>query len=84
MVNLLKIFNRYKMKSQELQTENDQLKAQIAGLIFQLEETSKKVQWLEGEIQGIFKQKQELKAELDRYIMVNNTSTKNQNDSRYY
>ena len=84
MVNLLKIFNRYKMKAKELQAENEALKAQISGLIFQLEEATKKIQWLETEIQGIFKQKQDLKAELDHYLMLNNTSNKNQNDSRYY
>jgi len=72
------------MKSKELQTENEQLKAQIAGLLFQLEESNKKIQFLESEIQGIFKQKQDLKAELDHYIMLNNTNNKNQNDSRYY
>jgi len=81
---MLKIFNRYKMKAKELQAENEALKAQIAGLVFQLEETNKKIQWLEGEIQGIFKQKQDLKAELEHYIMLNNTANKNQNDSRYY
>lgn len=84
MVNLLKIFNRYKMKAKELQTENEQLKAQIAGLLFQLEESSKKITFLESEIQGIFKQKQDLAAELNHYIMLNNTNNKNQNDSRYY
>ena len=44
---MLKIFNRYKMKAKELQAENEALKAQIAGLVFQLEETNKKIQWLE-------------------------------------
>ena len=85
MVNLLtKIFNKYKIKTMELQAENESLKAQISGLVFQLEEATKKIQWLEGEIQGIFKQKQDLKAELEHYIMLSNTANKNQNDSRYY
>ena len=84
MVNLLKIFNRYKMKAKELQTENEALKAQIMGLSANLKSAEEKIQFLESEIQGIFKQKQDLKAELDHYIMLSNTANKNQNDSRYY
>lgn len=84
MVNLLKIFNRYKMKAKELQAENEALKAQIMGLSANLKSAEEKIQFLETEIQGIFKQKQELKSELDHYLMLNNTSNKNQNDSRYY
>jgi len=72
------------MTIKQLQAENEQLKAQIAGITFQLEEANKKIQWLETEIQGVFKQKQDLAAELNHYIMMNNTSNKNQNDSRYY
>lgn len=84
MVNLLKIFNRYKMKAKELQTENEALKAQVMGLSATLKSAEEKIQFLESEIQGIFKQKQDLKAELDHYIMLSNTANKNQNDSRYY
>lgn len=84
MVNLLKIFNRYKMKAKELQIENEALKAQIMGLSATLKQAEEKIQWLESEIQSIFKQSQDLKAELDHYIMLSNTANKNQNDSRYY
>jgi len=84
MVNLLKIFNRYKMKAKELQAENEALKAQVMGLSVTLKSAEDKIKFLESEIQGIFKQKQDLKAELEHYIMLNNTSNKNQNDSRYY
>lgn len=84
MVNLLKIFNRYKMKAKELQAENEALKAQVMGLSSTLKSAEEKIQFLESEIQGIFKQKQDLKAELDHYIMLSNTANKNQNDSRYY
>jgi len=72
------------MKAKELQTENEALKAQIMGLAATLKSAEEKVQFLETEIQNIFKQKQDLKAELDHYIMLSNTSNKNQNDSRYY
>jgi len=84
MVNLLKIFNRYKMKSQELQTENEQLKAQVMGLAETLRASDNKIAFLESELQGLFKKYQDLKAELNHYIMLSNTATKNQNDSRYY
>lgn len=84
MVNLLKIFNRYKMKAKELQAENEALKAQLLGLSANLKTAEEKIKFLESEIQGIFKQKQDLAAELNHYIMLNNTQNKNQNDSRYY
>jgi len=84
MVNLLKIFNRYKMKSKELQSENEALKAQVMGLAETLRASDNKIKFLESELQSLFKRYQDLKAELDHYIMLSNTSNKNQNDSRYY
>ena len=84
MVNLLKIFNRYKMKAQELQTENEQLRAQVLGLSETLKASDNKIKFLEGELQGLFKKYTDLRAELGHYISLSNTSTKNQNDSRYY
>jgi len=79
-----KIFNRYKMKTQELQSENEALKAQIMGLSSILKASDDKIKFLENELQGLFKRYQDLKAELDHYILLSNTNTKNQNDSRYY
>ena len=84
MVNLLKIFNRYKMKSQQLQSENEALKAQVLGLSETLKASDNKIKFLENELQGLFKKYTDLKAELEHYIALSNTSTKNQNDSRYY
>ncbi len=85
MVNLLnKIFNRYKMKTKELQSENEALKAQVMGLAETLRASDDKIKFLENELQGLFKRYQDLKAELDHYISLSNTNTKNQNDSRYY
>ena len=72
------------MKAKELQLENDALRAQVLGLSASLKTAEEKIAFLESEIQGIFKKYQDLKAELDHYIMLNNTSNKNQNDSRYY
>jgi predicted nucleic acid-binding Zn-ribbon protein len=72
------------MELEQLKQENEALKAQIMGLSFTLKASDDKIKFLENELQGIFKQKQELKAELDHYIMLGNTNNKNQNDSRYY
>jgi len=72
------------MKTQELQSENEALKAQIMGLSSILKASDDKIKFLENELQGVFKRYQDLKAELDHYILLSNTNTKNQNDSRYY
>jgi chromosome segregation ATPase len=84
MVNLLKIFNRYKMKAKELQQENEGLKAQIAGLTFNLGQFKDKIQFLENEIQNVFKSKKDLESEVQRLNMLLKTSNTNKNDSRYY
>ena len=72
------------MKADELQQENNALKAQIMGLAETLKSADKKIKFLETELQGLFKQHQDLKAELNHYIMSVNNNNKNQNDSRYY
>ena len=85
MVNLLtKIFNKHKMKSQELQTENDQLKAQVLGLSATLKASDNKIKFLESEIQNIFLKYQDVLAELNQLNILRTTSNKNQNDSRNY
>jgi len=84
MVNLLKIFNRYKMKAKELQQENEGLKARIAGLTFNSKQLEEKVQFLESEVQNIFKLKKDLESEVQRLNMLLKTSNTNKNDSRYY
>ena len=79
-----KLFNNYKMKAKELQVENDQLKSQMVGLTFNLKQAEDKVQFLEMEIQSIFKAKKELESEVQRLSMAIKNSNINQNDSRYY
>jgi len=81
---MLKIFNRYKMKTKELQEENEALKAQLLGLAETLKGSDNKIKFLENELQSLFKKYTDLKAELEHYIMLSNTANKNQNDSRYY
>ena len=79
-----KLFNNYKMKAKELQVENDQLKSQMVGLTFNLKQAEDKIQFLEMEIQSIFKAKKELESEVQRLSMAIKNSNINQNDSRYY
>ncbi len=54
------------MKSQELQTENDQLKAQVLGLSETLKASDNKIKFLESEIQNIFLKYQDVLAELNQ------------------
>ena len=72
------------MKAKELQTENEALQAQILGLSSILKSSDEKIKFLEAELQSLFSKYQDLRAELNHYIMLSNTATKNQNDSRYY
>ena len=81
---LNKLFNKNKMELEQLKQENEQLKAQLIGLSETLKASDNKIKFLETELQGLFKKYLDLKAELDHYIMLSNTSNKNVNDSRYY
>jgi len=72
------------MKSQELQTENEQLKAQVIGLSETLKASDNKIKFLETEIQNIFQKYQDVLAELNHLNMLKTNSNKNQNDSRNY
>ena len=83
MVNLLKIFNRYKMKAKELQQENEGLKAQIIGLSFNLQQADKQIQFLQSELDKANKQNKELANDV-QYANMKLNNTKDKNDSRYY
>jgi uncharacterized protein YoxC len=72
------------MKAKELQQENEGLKARIAGLTFNSKQLEEKVQFLESEVQNIFKLKKDLESEVQRLNMLLKTSNTNKNDSRYY
>jgi archaellum component FlaC len=72
------------MKSQELQTENEQLKAQVIGLSETLKASDNKIKFLETEIQNVFQKYQDVLAELNHLNMLKTNSNKNQNDSRNY
>jgi hypothetical protein len=72
------------MKSQELQTENEQLRAQVIGLSETLKASDNKIKFLETEIQNVFQKYQDVLAELNHLNMLKTNSNKNQNDSRNY
>jgi len=81
---ILKLFNKYKMKTKELQQENEALQARVLGLAETLRASDNKIKFLETELQDLFKKYKDLLAEVEHLRMLGNTSTKNQNDSRYY
>jgi hypothetical protein len=72
------------MKAQQLQTENEALRAQVIGLSETLKASDEKIKFLESEIQIIFSRYQDSLAELNHLNMLKTTSNKNQNDSRNY
>ena len=72
------------MEIEQQKQENEALKAQVMGLAETLRASDNKIKFLENELQILFKRYQDLKSELDHYIALSNTNTKNQNDSRYY
>jgi hypothetical protein len=80
MVNLLRIFNRYKMKAKELQTENEQLKAQIVGLSFRLQESEGKHAMFLDALQSYKARVDDLENEI-RLIRLSNQAAKQYSDN---
>ena len=81
---MLKIFNQYKMKAKELQAENEALRAQIAGLAFNLKNADEKIKQYEMQLDQLHKQNLNLVGEVNHLSMLAQTNSNNQNDSRYY
>jgi chromosome segregation ATPase len=79
------MFNKkYKMEIEQLRQENDALKAQIAGIAFNLGIADKKNVQYEAQIDAMRTQITQLQSEIKHLNMLAITSNKNQNDSRYY
>lgn len=72
------------MEIEQLKQENEALKAQIAGIAFNLGIADKKVQQYESQFDTMQKHIADLKSEIRHLNMLATTSNKNQNDSRYY
>jgi cell division protein FtsB len=77
-------FKKYKMKIKELQQENEQLKAQIAGLAFNLRAADDRIKQYELRLENLYKQNMDLVNEVKHLNMLAMTSNYNRNDSRNY
>jgi chromosome segregation ATPase len=79
------MFNKkYKMEIEQLRQENDALKAQIAGIAFNLGIADKKNVQYETQIDAMKVHITQLQSEIKHLTMLATTANKNQNDSRYY
>ena len=72
------------MQIEQLQQENEQLKAQIMGLAFNLKIADNKVKQYEMQLENLYKQNLSLSSEVKHLNMLAITSNTNKNDSRYY
>jgi chromosome segregation ATPase len=77
-------FKKYKMQIEQLQQENEHLKAQIAGLAFNLKVADDKVKQYEIQLENLYKQNMDLSSEIKHLNMLAMTSNYNKNDSRNY
>jgi chromosome segregation ATPase len=77
-------FKKYKMQIEQLQQENEQLKAQIAGLAFNLKIADDKIKQYEIQLENLYKQNMDLSNEIKHLNMLAMTSNYNKNDSRNY
>jgi hypothetical protein len=81
---MLKIFNKNKIKIKELQQENNYLRAQVAGLSFNLKLLEEKLQASQTQIQNLTGKNDSLASEVRHLNMLAMTSNNNRNDSKYY
>jgi len=72
------------MEIEQLKQENEALKAQIAGIAFNLNIADEKIKMYESQLDAMQKYILDLKSEVKHLNMLATTSNKNQNDSRYY
>jgi len=72
------------MEIEQLRQENEALKAQIAGIAFNLGITDKKNAQYEAQIDAMKTHIIQLQSEIKHLNMLAQTSNANRNDSRYY
>jgi len=72
------------MQIEQLQQENEQLKAQIMGLSFNLKTADDKIKQYEMRLENLYKQNMDLSSEIKHLNMLAMTSNYNKNDSRNY
>jgi len=71
------------MEIEQLKQENEGLKAQIAGLSFNLQQADKQIVVLQNEMEKLVKINKELTGDA-QYATMKFNNTKDKNDSRYY
>ena len=76
-------FKKYKMEIEQLKQENDALKAQIAGLAFNLQNADKTVQIQQRELEALNTQIKDLKYQITQLNLIVDSVNRN-NESRYY
>ncbi len=74
-----KFFNKYKMKTKELQIENEQLQAQIAGLSFNLKQSEEKLDMFMQTLHAYKEKVASLEDEI-RLLRLNNQAAKRYSD----
>ena len=79
-----KFFKKRKMELEQLKQENEQLKAAIAGLTFNLQLADKNNTDLKRELEYYSKRIKDLEAQVNHLNMLGQNSNANKNDSRYY
>ena len=79
-----KFFKKRKMLLEQLQQENEQLKAAVAGLSFNLQSADKNNADLRRELESYSNQINKLEAEIKHLNMLGQTSNYNKNDSKNY
>ena len=72
------------MELEQLKQENEQLRAQIAGLAFNLKNADDKIKQYEMQLDQLYKQNLNLVGEVKHLNMKIITNSNNQNDSRNY
>jgi chromosome segregation ATPase len=76
-------FKKYKMEIEQLKQENDALKAQIAGISFNLRNADNMVQQQQRELETLNTQIKDLKYQITQLNLIVDSVNRN-NESRYY
>jgi peptidoglycan hydrolase CwlO-like protein len=76
-------FKKYKMEIEQLKQENDALKAQIAGISFNLKNADSVVQQQQRELEALNTQIKDLKNQITQLNLIVDSVNRN-NESRYY
>ena len=80
---LFNLFNKRKMELEQLKQENNALKAQIAGISFNLKNADNIVQQQQQELETLNTQIKDLKNQITQLNLIVDSVNRN-NESRYY